>query len=723
MVVHAGEPVTPRPSHFDDCDLGARTGDIVRLVADGVAGVTVDGAHVYYSTREGGWCFDGICRTGTAGLWRLPRCGGTAEAVGSTFSFADRDRTGDLAESDLHVYFLGDHLYRISKSDGARLDLQIASECVADFVASPDSVFVYDICTGSILRASSTDVSLQVVVENVFNFTTDPLGQLARLAVGNALYFSTVDGVVRWAPESTTPEVVFPTADGVLRMAADDRGLMVLHRMPSEPGYSSPGVRLAYVPAGGGAPLQLMQDEIWGMTTSATIVVDSGRAFYQPAMPPDVAPGVGGLAMQPTDGSGQGYLFEAGRSAHALAAYGERLYWVQQYGSLLTGVRQQMPVPVPDTTPPRWRFDGAAPSAFDAIGLDPAGNALGVGTGPVPLQMFPRRLVTVIDPQGQQVSSAIADWPGQFVIDGTGALTAIIDETAGMSATRFTSSGSLVWKQSIPGFHPRAPSADAAGNVHYVAEILDSTGTDTIAILTRLDTNGNVAWTREIGAASGVTGFTARSTAAVGTDGVVVQGEQRGAMDFGAGVLDPQGIRASTAVLRFGADGSLRWSRLVRGMDSVVSSAVAAIADGRSVAMGQTADFVDVGSGPVYVKRALDPCAAIVEYDASGSVAWVRLVDGGANDIALGPAGDVYVAIGGSENCVIDFGVAGATGSVMTCPGIAKLDPSGGFLWSRSFSADRLDPRLVVGATGVFVGGTVNPTLSSSTAFLAMFDP
>lgn len=725
MSVHVGEPITPRSSHTDDCDFGARSGDIIRLVADvGAAGVAVDTAYVYFSTLEGGYFTDRAGDIpGTASLWRLPRCGGTAEALGSTFSFATTEEwTGALAESDSALHVLADHLYRVSKTDGARLDLQISSDCVADFAASPDSVFVYDTCNGNILRANSADTSLRVVVDHVL---TSPYvsNSLARLAVGNALYFTMPDGVMRWAPESTSAELVYPTSAGVWRMAADDRGLMMLNREPPLPGYSSSAVGLAYVPAAGGSAKQLIPASDWGLVHDF-IVVDSGRAFFQPALPPDVATGIGGLAMQPTDGSSPGYLFAASRYVDSLAAYGERLYWAEQ-GSVLTGVRQPARVPIPDATPPRWRLDGTVGSStVDAIGLDPAGNALTLGYGPVPSQFLPAQLITKLDAQGQQLSSTVVSWLGQTVVDSAGTLTAISGTSATLSASRLTSDGLVLWSAALPGFQASTLTTDANGNLYCVAGGLDSTGTSTVPVLTRVDTNGSVSWTVALGALSDVTVFTPRAIAAVGTDGVVLEGDQNGPIDFGAGLLDPQGIRPSTAILRFGPDGLLRWSRLVKGMDSIsLPAATAGSADGRSVAFGQTRDFIDVGTGPVYVKRALERFAAIVEYDASGGVSWVRLVDRGAGNIALGSAGEIYLGIDGCSSCIVAFDSSGATGSIMNGPGIAKLDPLGNFLWSRSFSGDGLMPLLSVGTTGVLVGGTVNPGLTNQTAFVALFDP
>jgi hypothetical protein len=164
------------------------------------------------------------------------------------------------------------------------------------------------------------------------------------------------------------------------------------------------------------------------------------------------------------------------------------------------------------------------------------------------------------------------------------------------------------------------------------------------------------------------------------------------------------------ATLRFGADGCLRWGKLARGIDAIDSfSGATATADGRSLIFGQTEDFVNAGSGPTYVKRALEPSTAIVQYDAAGTTSLVRIMDGVLTDAALAPNGDIYVGLAG----IVNFDSPSAPGTTAVGPGIAKLDSSGNFVWSRSIVVPA-GPMLAVGPPGV---------LAAATGFMALFAP
>jgi hypothetical protein len=83
-----------------------------------------------------------------------------------------------------------------------------------------------------------------------------------------------------------------------------------------------------------------------------------------------------------------------------------------------------------------------------------------------------------------------------------------------------------------------------------------------------MDASGNTAWTMALADLNSANGLDASGLARVGQDGVVISGNLRGAFDFGGGVLDTHGERPSV-VLRVGPDGVLRWSRIIRGLNSM----------------------------------------------------------------------------------------------------------------------------------------------------------
>jgi len=124
------------------------------------------------------------------------------------------------------------------------------------------------------------------------------------------------------------------------------------------------------------------------------------------------------------------------------------------------------------------------------------------------------------------------------------------------------------------------------------------------------------------------------------------------------------------------------------------------------------------------VHRALDHYAGLVALDASGAPKWIRVLDGCyVSDASADSAGNLFLGFEGCPSCFCDFASPNTLGSTVISAGVAKLDPSGNFLWSRSLSGERLTPAVVAGPAGVFVGGTLEVPPTDTNGFIALFAP
>jgi hypothetical protein len=166
-------------------------------------------------------------------------------------------------------------------------------------------------------------------------------------------------------------------------------------------------------------------------------------------------------------------------------------------------------------------------------------------------------------------------------------------------------------------------ATDAAGDIFLAGSVLQSPG-DNDAYVTKLDPEGNVIWSLVFGdgADQQILGM------AVDADGnVVVAGRLEGTVDFGGGPLTSKGGADAFVARLSGASGAHLWSRRYGGEGIELATHVAVDADGAVILAGHVEGLIDFGGPPI-----------------------------------LGPG-------------------PGPTSTVF----LAKLDPKGGFLWSRAY--------------------------------------
>jgi hypothetical protein len=243
--------------------------------------------------------------------------------------------------------------------------------------------------------------------------------------------------------------------------------------------------------------------------------------------------------------------------------------------------------------------------------------------------------------------------------------------------------------------------------------------------LSKLDSSGAPLWTLSFGSGGLQDGLLSWAAVEIGQDGVVVWGAMSGTWTFDGTTIDTHGERDGSLVLRLGADGHVRWSRLIRGLGFLnYQSGISVTSDGGILIAGRTRDFIDAGSGQHFVHRALDHYGGLVALDASGAPKWIRVLDGCyVSDASADSAGNLYLGLGGCPTCLCILGSPGTAGSSMSSAGVAKLDASGNFIWSRSLSGERLTPTVVASPAGVFVGGTLEVPPTDTNGFVALFAP
>jgi hypothetical protein len=154
------------------------------------------------------------------------------------------------------------------------------------------------------------------------------------------------------------------------------------------------------------------------------------------------------------------------------------------------------------------------------------------------------------------------------------------------------------------------------------------------------------------------------------------QGETSSSSGAGGGGAGGAGGGGASSSSGSGGGGATGWSHgyLASGNSNPFGLGV----DGAGeIVLGIAGSGVDAGNGP------LPGQSAILRFDAMGNLLWAKGYPGTGGGMAVHPSGDVYVA--GSFGGTIDLGPGPMSCNVMTtCLFVARLDPGGNVLWSRS---------------------------------------
>ena len=217
---------------------------------------------------------------------------------------------------------------------------------------------------------------------------------------------------------------------------------------------------------------------------------------------------------------------------------------------------------------------------------------------------------------------------------------------------------------------------------------------------------------------------------------VFVTGSFQGTADFdpGSGVanLNSTGGR-DVFFAKYSKTGALLWAKDLRGADDASVGQGAAVvldASGNVLVSGTftgTVNF-DPNAGDTSLSAPGRNDVFIAKYDSGGGLIWARSAAGTAGTIATGYALAVdaagNVAAAGSFQGTAAFGSTTLTAGGSFDGFVAKLDPSGQFLWAKATSGSGTSVAQAAGltfdasgnvvATGFFAGGvTFNPAVNA----------
>jgi len=361
------------------------------------------------------------------------------------------------------------------------------------------------------------------------------------------------------------------------------------------------------------------------------------------------------------------------------------------------------------------RFGDAGTQWTGAVAVDPSGNVIIVGGfygtidfggGTLTSAGSMDAFVVKLDPGGLYIwSSRFGDSDVQYA--------------TGVAAAE--SSGNVM------------VAGDFLGSVDFGGGPLTSAGARDV-FLVKFGPTGTHYWSKRFGDAAN------QYTAGIAVDpvgNVAIAGTNEGTIDLGGGPFVSVGDD-DIFLAKFNAGGTHLWSRSLRFPDYHTAGGVVFDPSGNVILAGSFEGSVNLGGGTL-MSAGLDDIF-VAKFDPSGTHVWSkRFGDAGgqgARDVAVDPAGNVLVT--GGFDSTVNFG-----GGVLTSAGeadilVAKLDPTGRHLWSKSFgdaerqagcgvAADAAGNVVIVGqfnGTVCFGGDTLlGPNYPDISNFVAKFTP
>jgi hypothetical protein len=270
--------------------------------------------------------------------------------------------------------------------------------------------------------------------------------------------------------------------------------------------------------------------------------------------------------------------------------------------------------------------------------------------------------------------------------------------------------GNLLWDQRFGGVgdqRPTSVAADAAGNVVVVGEFSGSIdfGGGPVAsaggdpgfdgFLAGLDAGGNTVWSKTFGDvdADGLPQLTdgVGDVAIDASGNTALVGRFHGMVDLGCGPLEVQGEN-HMLVAKLDTAGGCLWSKEF----DAFSDSVAVDGYGHVLVAGSFPGDVDFGTG--VLSSGINADLFVGKWSGAGTALWADNYDVTApgstsfTDIAADSSGNVVVT--GRFEGELDFG----GGPLEAAPNLwdviflAKLDPSGGHVWSKDSSIMVVQP-------------------------------
>ena len=293
--------------------------------------------------------------------------------------------------------------------------------------------------------------------------------------------------------------------------------------------------------------------------------------------------------------------------------------------------------------------------------------------------------------------------------------------------------GQFAWGLAVAPTGGVAITGEIEGSVDFGGGSLTSAGSSDV-FLTRLDASGAHVWSKRFGSGSLQSG---QSVAFDPTGNVVIAGYFQGSVTFGPTALTTSG-GSDIFVAKFSATGDHLWSKKFgSAADDQLGLAVAVDAQGNVLLTGALTGSINFGGGSLATTGG--PDVFVVKLNPAGNHVWSNSFGeaGTAQTgraIATDATGNVLVA--GDFTGTIDFGGGALASAGGTDAFVAKLDPSGGHVWSKSFGDDafQIARGVAADATGNVVvvgdfagstnfGGAALASKGATDGFVALFDP
>jgi hypothetical protein len=327
------------------------------------------------------------------------------------------------------------------------------------------------------------------------------------------------------------------------------------------------------------------------------------------------------------------------------------------------------------------------------------------------------------------------------------------DATEGAFVAKFDATGKYVWQKAFGNgayAFVDAVAIDSSGNVAVAGTFdgsltfgdvtLDAIGEFDVFVV-EFDSTGTYLWSKSFGVAEQMQYLDALTVDAAGE--VVIAGRASGGLNLGGASV------TGGYIAKFSSTGTYAWSEVVPNSTEGLSLAVDGA--GNVVVAGDFSGTENFGGGPLTSIGGVDVFAA--KYDPSGAYRWARqysaISSTAGNNTGAHASG---IAVDGCGNILVLGSFEGMSGVVTISLGsgmltssdgsrtafIAKLDPTGGGVWSKEFlgcdAYDRLTGAVAADPAGRvtfacllsgsvdYGGGTLASANNEDTVSVASFD-
>jgi hypothetical protein len=227
---------------------------------------------------------------------------------------------------------------------------------------------------------------------------------------------------------------------------------------------------------------------------------------------------------------------------------------------------------------------------------------------------------------------------------------------------KLDSSGNVVWTKTIGGsYEDFAWSIIQSSDGGYVvAGYTGSFGSGGDIFVVKLDSSGNVVWAKTIGGNDSESAFS------------IIQSSDGGYVVAG-GVEISRTYDFDMYITKLDSSGNVQWAKTIGGSSGDEANSIIQSSDGGYVVAGNTRSF---GAGDVDI--------FIVKLDGSGNVVWAKTIGGSNEDVArsiIRSSDGGYVVAGWTES----FGAGGSDIYVV------KLDSSGNIVWTKAIGGSDKD--------------------------------